>query len=198
LLAGDTVPAGQDPASTTLTPNTFSFPLLVWQGPLRDGVEAVVVRPTLWVWNGGPGAFDDWARFALNQLSLRGRTEDQWEMNAFGNKILNADLSPLRDPSTDHSTGMLFCSGDPTTWSSCRPGNDRPIGLTLCDPRFTDEISWCDLSVVVTREAIEKALASPYQAGGLGKGVIAIHLADDGSGWNGNYDLYLRVERAPQ
>jgi hypothetical protein len=61
---------------------------------------------------------------------------------------------------------------------------------------------WGGSDVVVTREAIEKALSSPYQSGGTAPGVIQIHLVDGvvsagTAQFEGNYDLYLRVERLP-
>jgi hypothetical protein len=59
-------------------------------------------------------------------------------------------------------------------------------------------VECCD--VVITREASEKALWSSYQTGGFAPGVIEIHFADGGAGaahFEGNYDLYLRVESVP-
>lgn len=80
---------------------------------------------------------------------------------------------------------------------NCGPGDDRPIGLHEC---YSLGGCWLNVDVVITREAIEKALSSSYQTRGFAPGVIEIHFADGGAGtahFEGNYDLYLRVERVP-
>lgn len=191
LLAGDVLPAGQDPAATTLAPSTTTFPLLLWEGTLTDGVEVVVIRPTLWVHNLGPHTYEYW----------RGLVTAAGEglVSVIETKIGAADLSPYRVPYPDGSRegSMFHClAWDKLGWTTeCRSNMDRPIGL-LRNPYDNLSVEWTDLLVVLTREAIEKALSSPYQTGGA-NGVIAIHLRDGYEAWNGNYDLYLRVDRVP-
>jgi hypothetical protein len=89
--------------------------------------------------------------------------------------------------------------GKENSSSTCGPGDDRPIGLREC---YSLGGCWLNVDVVITREAIEKALSSSYQTGGFAPGVIEIHFADGGAGagtahFEGNYDLYLRVESVP-
>ena len=193
LLAGDVVPVA-DPASAAaaLSPSTTSFPLLVWEGSLTYGIEAVIIRPTLWVWNGGQQAFQEWSGKAMNQVGIGG-----------GQLLRDRTLSSVKSviASTELSfrgSSLFTCIMDAVNvaGSACAVGSDRPIGVTEADyiPQYN---GWRDLVFVVTRETIEKAMSSPYQAGGVPRGVIPIELVDNGPAWNGNYTLYLQVQQIP-
>ncbi len=193
LLAGDSVPGSPATAGSTLPPSTTSFPLVLWEGPLTYGREAVIVRPTLWVWNGGQQAFDVWAGMATSQTPDRsgGRTLREASLARYASMASRVELS-------QRGSTMLTCHSDPgnITGSACAQGRDRPIGVTQAD--FVPEYNgWRDLVFVITRETSEKVLASPYQAGGVPSGVIPIELVDNGPAWNGNYTLYLQVQQIP-
>lgn len=192
LLAGDSVP-GSPATAGTMPPSTTSFPLVLWEGPLTYGREAVIIRPTLWVSSGGQQAFDVWAGMATSQTPDRsgGRTIREALLTFYGGMASRAELS-------SRGTTMLTCFMDPVniSGSACAVGRDRPIGVTQAD--FVPEYNgWRDLIFVITREAVEKVLASPYQAAGMPAGVIPIELVDNGPSWNGNYTLYLQVQQIP-
>jgi hypothetical protein len=191
LLAGDTVPAGEDPAASTRSTSTTTFPLLLWEGPLTDGVEVVAVRPTLWVWAGGTRVYDAWLAGLSNPQRYIGD-----ESKA---KISNGDYSP----SFGGGGFDIWCSEsgiyDTAHAANCLPSDDRPIGLIECNAFLG---CWAGVTLFIARDGIERAFASPYQAGGSLPGVIQIHLADKDPSFglnrfSGNYDLYLRVERVP-
>jgi hypothetical protein len=193
LLAGDSVPGNPAAAGATMPPSTTSFPLALWEGPLTYGREAVIVRPTLWVWNGGQQAFDVWAGMATSQTPDRsgGRTLRDANLTRYESMASRSELS-------QRGSTMLTCFMDPgnITGAACAEGRDRPIGVTQAD--FISEYNgWRDLIFVITRETIEKVMASPYQAGGVPAGVIPIELVDYGPAWNGNYTLYLQVQQLP-
>jgi hypothetical protein len=190
LLAGDTVPMGEDPASITRSPSTTTFPLLLWEGPLTDGVEVVAVRPSLWVWNGATRVYDKW----LAGLSHPQRYISD-EKKA---RIKNGDMSP----SFGGNDFDIWCSEsgiyDTAHAANCLPADDRPIGLRECNAFLG---CWYGVSLFIARDGIERALSSPYTTGSA-PGVIQIHFADQDPSWgfnrfSGNYDLYLRVERVP-
>src|SRR5262249_9220509 len=103
LVAGDVIPAGQNPASTTLTPSSNTFPFLLWQGPLTDGTDAVVVRPTLWDVNGGTQTYDAWLTGLTNHW--------QSEHTDIQTKINNRDLSPFTAGGMD-----IFCVDFPAAY----------------------------------------------------------------------------------
>jgi hypothetical protein len=201
FLPGDLFPAGQNPASLSLSPSTTTFPLLLWEGQLTDGLEAVVVRPTLWVMNSRLDVFNRWERLATSFVpagAVNGvaKTARDLIMDTVRDRAGRGDLSPFRN----ESRVLFSCFSDviPTVESEqCGPGwSHRPIGLRP-SPGVSQYNGWLDLAVVVTREGIEKALSSSAQIGGAGNGVIPIALVDNGSNWGGNYDLYLKVERVP-
>ena len=176
-----------------MPPSTTSFPLALWEGSLTYGREAVIIRPTLWVWNGGQQAFDVWAGMATSQTPDRsgGQTLREAQLASFKSVIARSEIS-------FRGGGMFVCYMDPVniTGSACSVGRDRPIGVTPAE-WIPDYNGWRDLVFVVTRETIEKVLASPYQAGGVPSGVIPIDLVDNGPAWNGNYTLYLQVQQIP-
>jgi len=199
FLAGDLFPAGQNPASLSLAPSTTTFPLLLWEGQLTDGLEAVVVRPTMWVLNSRLDVFNRWQQLAASVGAVAfvdgsAKTARDLALDNVRDKAGRSDLLPF----SGESRVLFACFSDiiPTIESyQCAPGfSHRPIGLrsTGGSPSFS---GWFDLAIVVTREGIEKALSSSSQIGGASNGVIPIALVDNGSNWGGNYDLYLKVER---
>ena len=130
LLAGDAVPAA-DPAAAggTLPPSTTSFPLLVWEGSLTYGMEAVIIRPTLWVWNGGQQAFQEWSGLAMNQVGIGGgQLLRARQLSTVTSVIARSELS-------FRSSTLITCFMDPgnITGSACAEGRDRPIGVTSAD-----------------------------------------------------------------
>jgi hypothetical protein len=197
FVAGDLYPTGQNPAAVTSAPSTTTFPLQLWEGPLTDGVEAVVVRPTLWVWNSRPNTFNYWERTSKSEFGIAAAGNVRaLEMDQVRDRASRSDMSPFRLA----SPRMFTCMSDTIVildFAQCIPNHDdRPIGLSP-DPGGSGYNVWLDLAVVITREAIENALASATQVGGVPNGVIAINLRDNGSNWGANYDLYLRVQRVP-
>ena len=108
------------------------------------------------------------------------------------------DLTPFR------GVDLFNCASASTLGQDCNPGNDRPIGINLtpCNGRRMG-LAWCDVTMVITREGIERALASTAQAGGVPANSMSIRLAEPEGvdavrgGLDGRYELYMRVERAP-
>ena len=83
--------------------------------------------------------------------------------------------------------------------SNCIPSDEHQNGLQECNAFLG---CWSGVTLFIARDGVERALSSPYQAGGIAPGVIQIHLADRNPSFgtnrfSGNYDLYLRVERLP-
>jgi hypothetical protein len=106
-------------------------------------------------------------------------------------------------------TPVFFCSeAFGTPGDTCDGGTDRPIGF---DKSGCIGLSggggltaWCDVTVVFTREGIERALSASSQVGGVPPGLITIPLIEPPEvdtvtgGYDGSYELYLlRVERLP-
>jgi hypothetical protein len=196
LKAGDVVPAGGDPRMTSGSPSATRFPLVVWEGVLRDGIDAVIVKPTLWEVDGQLQYYSQWAN-----PTHSGRAHPQLRAEqaaAVKEKATQGDLTPFR------GVIVFNCANADLLQADCSPGDDRPIGINqnscIGNPRG---LAWCDVTIVLTREGIERALSSSYQVDGVPPGVITIPLTEPEGvdavrgGLDGNYELYVRVERMP-
>lgn len=169
LTQGDVVPFGWDEHAVKPPLENGRFPLVVWEGPLADGGDVLVLRPSLWELDGDRSAFDAWARFAASP----GAT---WSLAAVQQSLLSSAIAPAAGSALELSVP---------------PGRDRPIGLRGQE--------WYDQVVVLNREKIEAALLQADRPG-RAPGLIAVRLREEtGNGsraaQNGDYVLYLRVER---
>jgi hypothetical protein len=196
LTAGDVVPAGTDPRLGSGGASATRFPLTLWEGTLRDGIDAVVVKPTLWEIDGQLAYFTKWADSAGGARSHPQLSAEQ--AAAVKDKAANGDLTPFR------GIVLFSCANADVLGPDCSPGNDRPIGINqdICigSPR---NLSWCDITIVVTREGVERLLSSPNEVLGVPPGLIAIDLTEPQGvdlvrgGLDGSYELFVRVERLP-
>jgi hypothetical protein len=198
LWNGDVIPAGADPRVVSSAPSTTRFPLALWEGTLRDGIDAVVINPVLWEEDGHLEYYNQWAD--PNWYTRRQEARAAAQTAAIKDRADRNDITPFR--------GILvfICSSASDVIPDCKPGNDRPIGINreVCvgDTFASGLLAWCDLTIVVTREAVERALAGPA-AGGAAAGVLTIPLVEPSGvdlvkgGLDGLYELYLRFERLP-
>ena len=159
LLAGDSVPGNPAAAGATMPPSATSFPLALWEGSLTYGREAVIIRPTLWVWNGGQQAFDVWAGMATSQTPDRsgGQTLREAQLATFKSVIARSEMS-------FRGGGMFVCYMDPVnvTGSACSVGRDRPIGVTPAD-WIPDYNGWRDQVFVLTRKRSKRCWRLPIR-----------------------------------
>jgi hypothetical protein len=196
LKAGDTVPAGSDPRLASGTPSATRFPMTLWEGTLRDGIDVVVIKPVLWEIDGNLDYYNTWASGGQGAREHPQLAAEQ--AAAVGDRAARGDLTPFR------GVVLFNCANPDSLGPDCKPGNDRPIGINqdscIGNPRG---LAWCDITVVVTREAAERALAAAPQLGSDPPNVIKVWLNDSRGvdlvrgGLDGEYNLYLRVERAP-
>jgi hypothetical protein len=201
LRAGDVVPAGGDPRTASGTASATHFPLLVWEGTLRDDIDAVVVNPVLWEMDGNTEYYDEWANsnsfFRLQESRRTAQTA------AVKDKANREDLTPFP------GSLVITCSSASDLEADCKqPGNDRPIGMnngacagdTFTTPNFRH---WCELTIVFTREGIERTLSAASAIGSTVGGLITLPLIEPTGvdaikgGFEGSYEMYLRVERLP-
>jgi hypothetical protein len=196
LTAGDVVPSGWDERSPQPSPGPGRFPFTVWDGPLADGGDVLVLRPTLWEADGDRGAFDWWLGFMAGAPA----TDATWKLPRLQQSLGSSGLEIIpgvgRDLHPDYSN-LHYASSDVidhafvgnTQIHYVNPGRHRPIGMK--------DHYWKDLLVVLTREKIEAELQRASQVA-TPAGLIAIPLNDAQGGTaplNGQYVLYLRVER---
>jgi hypothetical protein len=205
LLGGDVAPAGWD-ANRPSTPPLASgwFPVTVWEGTLRAGKDAVTVHPTLWEFDGDSSAYEFWKNWTTGLGS--GSTSEP------GIVVLRGPESAIFQyafPSTTDVGDLTNLELPERAPQKIEPGKDRPIGLDGYHPTPVQlplsvydrsSMHWVDRYVAFTREKIETMLAAPTP--GFSPGIIPVSLVDGDprtteGRLQGDYVLYLRVERLP-
>jgi hypothetical protein len=217
---GDPIPAGGDPTDRSGNPSDTAFPLRVWQGPLTNGVDALVISASIWEQDGIPSENAIWNQQMNNiTATLFPRPEIQ-------NQISSGKFTPIVFGAS--ATGQVYVpdplvimlAGATMGWSLTaqgaqnvfRGGFDRPIGLIPTNAAQVAMVLPNEV-VVLTREIIEGALAPippgtppigpPFWPRYPKPGVMMIPFRD-GPTRNlfseerpANYEMYLKVERMP-
>ena len=148
-----------------IPPKNDLFPLKLWQGTMTDGVDALVISPSIWESDGDLTLFNSWAQsqINLNQMLISAQpVQDQIKNTKFG--ILT--LGNVSGGGVNQSTnawevyGVLLADAVLAIPSINLPtnGRDRPIGLA---PNDTTSTALPNTTVVLTREIIEAALKGP-------------------------------------
>jgi len=170
--------------------------MTIWEGTLRDGIDAVVIKPALWEIDGNLDYYNTWASGGQGAREHPQLAAEQ--AAAVSARATRGDLTPFR------GVVLFNCANADALGPDCNPGSDRPIGINqdscIGNPRG---LAWCDITIVVTREGAERALAAAPQLASDPPNVIRVWLNDRRGvdlvrgGLDGEYDLYLRVERMP-
>lgn len=187
----DYTPLGLDPRATVgPTPLTDQLPLLVFEGGLSDGVEALLIAPSLWESDGNRMGFDNystnWKTGGVAALINSPAVQNQLTNTSLTSAMVPGDpaLQTISIVANIFSGGIVgsYMLGASTIVTGLV---DRPIGLTP----YQNADQYQDRVVVVTREKLA-SLA-------VGQGVtIAIPFWEPLDGQlNGVYTAYLRVER---
>ncbi|MGB8693110.1 MAG: hypothetical protein WCD08_06340 [Steroidobacteraceae bacterium] len=223
---GDSIPANGDPTDRNGNPSDIAFPLRLWEGTLTDGVDALVISPTLWEEDNSNQPYQLWSQ-QMNDItpSLFQRPEIQDQLAKGGFTPILFGSSALTGASGASQTGGAIAAAfDPTGISTLivsfqiaekifRGDSDRPIGLIPTGIANVN-VALPNQMVVLTREIIEAALAPlPRGTPAIGPpfwprvpkpGVMMI-MCRDGEHRNAlqmverpaSYEMYLKVERLP-
>lgn len=163
---GDMVPGPAFIAMRSVPPQDATFPMQIWEGTLTDGVEAVVISPSLWEQDVGEAFLNQWFQFqsTLNStILIKQGVQDQISQQAFGSLIFGASANDTNTAGMSHGklvvdTLLMVFGGVVPFVSITTTTADRPLGLQQ-NGRDTSVLP--NHTVVLTREIIEKALASP-------------------------------------
>jgi len=178
---GDPIPAGPMIASRAQPAQDMRFPWRLWEGTLTDGVDALIITPSIWEQDGGytPTNFEAWRgdgtgfyvqwtqqQQALNS-SLFGSpsVQQQITQRTFGTVVTGAagvnGNSGLGINVRNFTDLTLLSFGIPVA-NLLAGSADRAIGIL---PNVTgpnaDQTMLPIQAVVLTREIIEAALAQP-------------------------------------
>ncbi len=158
----------------------------------RRSGALIVVRPTVWEWDGVPKGYDQWAsRVPGLAAQTLGSPLVQTKLAALDLTVaLGGPLGPdVADALYSGTTRLV-------------PGDDRPIGVVAFVNNFGKPwMGWHDRLFVVTREAVEHAFSAGSSVGGRLPATLELPLTEPGSygalTYDGSYTLFLRVERVP-
>lgn len=185
----DYVPREFDPRAAGLpVPSPYQFPLLLFEGGLSDGVEALLVAPSLWESDNSPGPYNQYARNwqtgGMHVVIGSPAVQNQLRTNVLTPMVL-PDVPGVR---IANMLAAVFSGGLIGSYSWLMPlmaTTDRPIGLAP----MQQAAHYQDRVVVITREKL--TALTP----GTGT-TIAIPFGEPMDNvLNGMYTLYLRVER---
>jgi hypothetical protein len=199
LAPRDVVPFGWDERAVLppLVADPRRFPMVAWQGMLADSGDVLVLRPSLWEEDGDATAFNFYTRYLAGAPPAA-----TWRLEGLQQSLTNTEIQPFLGISGPERKWLLrawsfnvvdYLAVDNSQDFYINPGRDRPIGLR----RYGGEYLWYDQVFVLTREKLEAELRRASAIGAPG-GFIAVRLREDQGGvvpQNGDYVLYLRVER---
>jgi hypothetical protein len=177
----DMIPNGPAVAARSQTPKDNAFPWRLWEGTLIDGVDALVITPSLWEQDGavlGSSTITE-----INQ-ALQQQTQafyNQWrqqqqtiDSSIFSDTLVQGQITGKRfgmiaagaqANSSNTAAASVFFNQVATMAAHGIPlaallgsGADRPIGLVSTG---FDQTALPNRLVVLTREIIEAALAGP-------------------------------------
>jgi len=226
IKSGDVVPSTLDLAGATGTLQRNQFPILIWEGVLDDKT-AVVVHPTLWEDDLNPVVQALWVSnvveeaqrgYSLGFASFYGPAPESLTRTRIFEISHGKGWGPFGAIYASESRAYnvlgarLFDCTRIAVNLVRRPceahGVDRPIGLQ--DPVAVGY--WQEHVVLLTKSGVENMLTSVpswyntrmepvFTPGQWAPGTFVLKLDDDGDPANNeaiaNYELYLRVERAP-
>ena len=153
-------------AMRSVPPQDATFPMQIWEGTMTDGVEAVVISPSLWEQDVGEAFLNQWFQFqsTLNPTMLAKQgIQDQIAQLEFRAVVYGASANDtytagMSNAKLGADTLIMMFGGAVPILSLTTTTQDRPIGL---QQNTRDSSVLPNHTVVLTREIIEKALASP-------------------------------------
>jgi hypothetical protein len=161
----DKIPDGAS-VERTVPAQEGVFPWNLWEGTLTDGLDALLISPTIWESDGNTSTLAAWSQNqqALNStLFLAQQVQDQINQKRFAPLTLGTveGLSGSTATLVGRSiidTTFSALTGLPALTLIFNGSRDRPIGLV---DNGIDSLALRNRAVVLTREIIEAALAGP-------------------------------------
>ena len=184
LGAGDAIPMGVNPQVPYGQPAAASLPMLLWEGTLNDGREALLVHPAVIEWDGGSGTSEAFPSSRCPADQVFNAPAVQQELGRSG---INLPITePIRHLFTQCQRPLEMKYPDPIAGIAV----DREVGPIpgVNDPNAHISV---DTYLVLTREKIEATLGARSWA------MVRVDRIDRFVGGDGVYVLYLLIERLP-
>jgi hypothetical protein len=163
---GDMIPGPALITTRNAPAQEVTFPLRLWTGTLTDGVDALIITPSLWEQDGSDAFYAKWAQFQqtlnLSLLAKQG-VQEQIAQKAFGSLIFgmsgnDANAAGSSVARTIVDVVMMFGGGGIPIVGLLTTSADRPLGIVQ---NGRDQTALPNHTLVLTREIIEAALARP-------------------------------------
>ena len=173
------IPAQYDPTGSAIPAHTSDrFPMLVWEGVLTDGIEAVLVVPTLWERDVDASVYTTWSNAwsssPLPQHLLSPNVIVQMGTTPLASVTLAGPAGPIMMPIPDMTANV----------------RDHPIGVVPTPAAAPVAANYLDRHVMITREKL-----TGLQSVGAST-ILPITYNEPTTIFSrGSYTLYLRIER---
>lgn len=154
------------------------LPMVLWEGELADGESLLQIAPTIWEWDGNPELFGQWNQEL--ERSLRQR------LVGLGGLIDSLRTPAVSQPTYGRSDVVRTRTGFDFRLNLGTAG-DRPIGLAPLEAQ-TDEFYAAQLLL---------SYAAALEASQQGRAIEVHYREPQPSHLEGDYTLYLQVERLP-
>jgi len=202
---GDFVPNGFMPGiKSTLPPQVNLFPMSLWQGTLSDGIDAVILSPSLWINYGDNPLFSTWNQNEdsfTNSLLLDNNVQNQMNTQTLGTLFLGPSANVLGSQAqalaSDAATAVIDTILVIPFIELHGLAHDRPIGLADASSDPTSFTILPNATIVLTRELIEKRLGANNWT------MLSIDFKDTAHGFTslpgsdrpGEYMMFIQIER---
>jgi hypothetical protein len=202
---GDFVPNGFIPGiKSTLPPQVNLFPMSLWQGTLSEGIDAVILSPSLWINYGDNPLFSTWNQNEdsfTNSLLLDNNVQNQINSQTLGTLFLGPSANVLGGQAQALAHEAVTAVVDTVLVIPFielhGPSHDRPIGLTDASSDPTSSTILPNATIVLTRELIEKRLGANNWT------MLSIDFKDTAHGFTslpgsdrpGEYMMFIQIER---
>jgi len=162
---GDPVPDGPLLAMRGVPAQDANFPLRLWEGTLTDGIDTLILSPSLWEQDGSDSYYAQWAQYqqTINtSLYTKAGVQNEMAQKTFRPLVfgMSGNSSQAVQQAFSRVYGdlaMVFGGGVPII-GLLSTSADRPLGLV---DSGVDRTALPNHAVVLTREIIEAALAKP-------------------------------------
>jgi hypothetical protein len=183
IVSGDKFPPVPEPWTRSGPVNSQRVPpYTIWEGELPAGELMVLLTPTIWEWDSGPGFWDGW-------LDWQVKVDDQYGKRA---KEIFGKIWPVSAPVFDAvSLGIQTVGTMPGMWSPLGQSMRRPIG-TQRDSNDPNGTLFNPRTIALSAETAEFLSSSNLQ--GLGTGIVELPYVDDPY-LRGVYSIFVQVEK---
>jgi len=182
IRTGDEIPK-KNPWRRAGRPRPDRLPMVVWEGELVEGKNAVAIIPTIWEWDGGSDAFGEWTGWARDTARIlkQANVIDKLFGEPIGGRVrVVFEASEL-------ALGIALSLQRDSDGGILGKAQDRPIGMIRKGKRYV----FLPKVLALNYNTAEEVLKTNF---GLGRGIIEINYKDD-SKLRGDYSLYLQVQR---